>query len=228
MANIDKGRWTRQDRGVGRAVALLSLLGSLLLAGCLTDERRDSIRNDPLRGGGAPIKATGRDTATPSPTGTAATGNLSATPTSGAGSSASPAALASGSYSPLDPNRPLQIATPQTSQPPATNEWRGEGSFAEAHVERTEPVATARGASHTLGGFSGTSHITTYEQARTYLETRGVTWQRLETWGDSGEWKFSCRIPSPQNPYLSRAHEARAHEPIAAMRAVIDQIESER
>jgi hypothetical protein len=36
------------------------------------------------------------------------------------------------------------------------------------------------------------------------LRQRGATFQRLETWGDEGEWKFSCAIPNRQNPAIRR------------------------
>jgi len=54
----------------------------------------------------------------------------------------------------------------------------------------------------------------TYEGAQAQLTARGVTWQRLETWGDQGDWKFTCSIPNKQNPYISRTYEAEAHDPL--------------
>jgi hypothetical protein len=230
MARTQNGGRQGSGRSGVPGGGLLIVLGSLLVVGCLSDERRDGLRNDPLRGGAAPIRPTGRSNdgsgAPATPASGTAGGNLTATPTASSTSTGSPAALASGSYSsPLDPNRSLGISSPQPSQPATGNEWRGQGNVAETKPERAEPGPTARAS---LGGFGSSSHITTYEQAQAILAARGVTWQRLETWGDAGEWKFSCRIPNPQNPYLSRAHEARAHEPIAALRAVIEQIENER
>ena len=60
------------------------------------------------------------------------------------------------------------------------------------------------------------------------LRQRGATFQRLETWGDDGEWKFSCAIPNRQNPAIRRTYEARAGDPMVAVRAVIDQIDKEQ
>jgi hypothetical protein len=60
------------------------------------------------------------------------------------------------------------------------------------------------------------------------IRSRGATWVRLETWGDEGEWKFSCSIPNPANMHLRRTYEARAGDPVSAVRAVIEQMDSER
>jgi hypothetical protein len=65
--------------------------------------------------------------------------------------------------------------------------------------------------------------IMSYEQAQLVLQSHGVTWQRLETWGDKGQWKFSCSIPNKQNPAIARNFEARANAPIDAIKAVLDQ-----
>lgn len=86
-------------------------------------------------------------------------------------------------------------------------------------VSRRDP-AVAR-------GVMGSSRVASYEQAQALLAARGVKWQRLETWGDRGEWKFSCSIPNPHNPYISRTFEARAGDYLSAVRAVIDQMERE-
>ena len=74
-----------------------------------------------------------------------------------------------------------------------------------------------------MAGGQGTASMT-YEQAKAILTARGVTWQRLETWGDAGEWKFSCAIPNPQNPNIRRTYEATARDDLSALRAVIDQM----
>jgi hypothetical protein len=76
----------------------------------------------------------------------------------------------------------------------------------------------------------GTSAPDAYAQAQEMLRAHGVTWQRLETWGEGGEWKFSCSIPNPQNPSIRRNYEFRApgEYGLAAIRAVLEQIERER
>lgn len=75
---------------------------------------------------------------------------------------------------------------------------------------------------------AGGSGVTTYEQAQAILAARGVKWQRLETWGDSGEWKFTCSIPNRQNEFISRTYEGRADNYLAAVQAVLEQIQNER
>ncbi len=75
---------------------------------------------------------------------------------------------------------------------------------------------------------TGNSQVITYEQAQERLAARGVAWQRLETGGEQGEWKFSCSIPNRQNPNVSRTYEARACDFLTAIRAVLDQIDKEQ
>jgi hypothetical protein len=95
-------------------------------------------------------------------------------------------------------------------------------SPAPAPAAPAEPVAT-----HNIVLANG-GQITSYEQAQAQLAARGVSWQRLETWGDQGDWKFSCSIPNPQNRFISRTYEAQAHDYLSAMRAVLDQINKDR
>jgi hypothetical protein len=68
----------------------------------------------------------------------------------------------------------------------------------------------------------------TYEGAQAQLTARGVTWQRLESWGDQGDWKFTCSVPNKQNPYISRTYEAEAHDPLSAVRGVLDQLDHDQ
>lgn len=92
-------------------------------------------------------------------------------------------------------------------------------------AEPNNAVALApsiRGSSH-----STSSRIASYEQAQSYLASQGVTWQRLETWGDKGEWKFSCSIPNKQNQYISRNYEAKAPDYLAAIQAVVEQMQKD-
>lgn len=63
-----------------------------------------------------------------------------------------------------------------------------------------------------------------FEQTVAALNAHHVSWQRLETL-DSGGWKFSCSLPNPQNPGVSRTYTATAAEPVAAVRAVLEQID---
>jgi hypothetical protein len=54
-----------------------------------------------------------------------------------------------------------------------------------------------------------------------------VLWQRLEMTGDNAGWKYSCSLPNRQNPKLRRTYEAKAGDPVAAIRAVLDQLDKE-
>jgi hypothetical protein len=70
-----------------------------------------------------------------------------------------------------------------------------------------------------------------FEQAQLLLKQHGVTWQRLETWGDKGQWKFRCSIPNPSNPSVNRWFETTKplpSDPLTAVRAVIEQIQKEQ
>ncbi len=233
MARTEKCVARRQTGAWGRTILGLAVLGSLLLTGCLTEDPRMSRGGqhyDPLRGG-APVAPAGRESPPPGPLPPSpsaphgpATSSLTGTSTT------SPAALASGSFSPLDPSRSLQIGDvrPATAPPAGGGgEWKGQGDAAPApRPERPDPAVTpvtARGALASLGGSA--AHVTTFEQAQALLAARGVTWQSLQTWGDEGEWQFSCRIPKPQNPHIARRYEARARDPIAAVRAVLEEID---
>jgi hypothetical protein len=71
------------------------------------------------------------------------------------------------------------------------------------------------------------SRLASFEQAKAQLSARGISWYRLET-GESGAYKFSCSIPNPQNRMISRTHEAQAPSELAAIQAVLDQIDRER
>jgi hypothetical protein len=71
----------------------------------------------------------------------------------------------------------------------------------------------------------------TFEEAQQYLNQRGVIWQRLETWGDQGQWKFRCSVPLPGSTGLNRTYETEspgAADPITAIRTVIDKIEKDQ
>jgi len=58
------------------------------------------------------------------------------------------------------------------------------------------------------------------------LKARGVAWQRAEN--VAGGVKFSCIVPNPQNPQVSRAYEAIGPDYPAAVRAVLWEIDNKR
>jgi hypothetical protein len=141
--------------------------------------------------------------------------------------SASTAALAATS-APLDATHDLRIANP--APPPGSDPrrpadaptWQGQTASNTAPPAPPAP-AVAPGPAPSIVSVAS-AQVTTYEQAQAALAARGVSWQRLETWGDRGDWKFSCSIPNPQNRYISRTYEAQAHDYLSAIRAVLDQI----
>ncbi len=67
-----------------------------------------------------------------------------------------------------------------------------------------------------------------YAQLQEALRARHVATQRLETWGDAGDWHFWCRVPQADNPNIGRVYEARAvgENGMAAIRAVIEEIDA--
>jgi hypothetical protein len=71
----------------------------------------------------------------------------------------------------------------------------------------------------------------TFEQVQQYLKQRGVVWQRLETWGDQGQWKFQCSLPIPGSTNMNRTYVTDTPlptDPLTAVRAVLDKIEKDQ
>lgn len=203
----------------------------MLLAGCASDNRKVS---DPLLGGpplaAAPPAALGR----PTPTGsTPVTPAPTAPSPLATGAKSSTAALAAGSSRPLDPTRELRIDNVTPVGRPALPLSRDPQGSAGATVSR-DPQSFSRDPQGSAGatlqppvGQPGaaapiplTSRLATYEQAQFLLQARQIKWQRLEMIGQGGEWKFSCSASS-------RTYEARAATYLAAMQAVLDQMDRE-
>lgn len=111
------------------------------------------------------------------------------------------------------PAMPTTHTAPPTAHPTAVNPV----------VPPPVPTTTAHAAARSPNG----SRVLNYEEAQAALASRGVNWQRLETWGDKGEWKFSCSIPNKKNAFISRNYEARSPDYLSAIRAVMDQIDRE-
>lgn len=228
----------RSNGGTTRRLRTLlgtsSLLG-LLAVGCAGD--RPGAANDPLLGG---------PSARPSPTGTL-TSTAPANPVAPAApvpsSPTSNAALAGSKPRVLDSANDLRIGEPgrsQYTQEPASGAVLSRPVPVNAPTPSSTPTfgpsssaspssgpsaflpSSARASSHAPG-----AHIGSYEQAQAFLASHGVTWQRLETWGDKGEWKFTCSVPNKQNQFISRNYEAKAHDYLAAIQAVIEQMEKD-
>ncbi len=169
-----------------------------------------------LAGGGAPppVADTSRNnlrindgSSTPS-AGTA--GSATAWPLTGAAAGSTGGWPATGSGSP--PGTALQAPEPS-----------GAGRLAPVAASPTVPFKLAASSGPAAPGDG-------YQQLQEMLRVRGVSWQRLETWGDAGEWKFRCSVPDPQKPGTGHNYEARAagENGLAAIRAVLDQIDRDR
>jgi hypothetical protein len=195
---------------VGTCAGFLSM--TLLVCGC---NGVNKTQGDPLFGGVKPQ---------PGLTGAA---NSPVPPLPGPTSTASTAALASVNPRPIDGSHDLRITDPAGST--AAVGGQGLGTQLQQPVMGAPPTATFAPVSRqgqTLAS-PGSSNLS-YEEAQARLRALGVTWQRLETWGDQGDWKFTCSIPNRQNPYISRTYEAEAHDPLSALHGVLDQLEHDQ
>jgi hypothetical protein len=151
-------------------------------------------------------------------------------PLPGPTSTGSTAALASVNPRPVDATHDLRLTDPMPNtmgpapgpgtqlQPPTT------GFVPASRQPNPTPGADATGRPNAP---LATGSMT-YEEAQARLTARGVTWQRLESWGDKGDWKFTCSIPNRQNQYISRTYEAEAHDPLSAVRGVLDQLDHDQ
>lgn len=188
----------------------LLCLGSLGVAGCTGDLANAGV--DPLLGPSAAARPAAQ-AAGPAP------GSVTPLPRLPAPSSlTSNAALASGAPTVPDSGQDLRIAD-------AYRKPEAPASPGGTVLRRPEPVFQPAGLAAPAAPVAA---LGTFEQAQAALTARGVTWQRLETLADAGEWKFSCSVPNRQNPAVNRTYEARARDALSAIQAVIDQIDRER
>jgi len=190
------------------------VLMSLLAGGCNSVNKP---QGDPLFGGVKPQ---------PGLTGAA---NSPVPPLPGPTSTASTAALASVNPRPLDGSHDLRIPDPAGSAPAVGGQ--GVGTQLQQPVmgaPATFAPVSRQGQAVTNPGATAVSANLGYEEAQARLRALGVTWQRLETWGDQGDWKFTCSIPNRQNPYISRTYEAEAHDPLSTLHGVLEQIEHDQ
>jgi hypothetical protein len=223
------------------AVGFMTL--ALMTSGCSNSLRKP--QGDPLFGN---VK--------PQPGLNAADATNPVPPLPGPTSTGSTAALASVNPRPIDGTHDLRIPD-STLAGNANPAWNGAGSIGTAPpiTVPTSPVANGMASPVALApggqlqqpttGFAPVSRMQsgttpgadatrlaggnlTYEGAQAQLTARGVTWQRLESWGDQGDWKFTCSIPNKQNPYISRTYEAEAHDPLSAVRGVLDQLDHDQ
>jgi hypothetical protein len=206
----------------------------LLFAGCAHPGGGGGF--DPLVGG-TPLPRTGTGSGG-SATAVASQGNgaTGPAPLPVPSTTTSPAALAAGTNNPsLDPSRDLRIGTGAATPVANTDPWRGSAGATLRQPEpapegqpRTDAVPVIGGGQPAVTLTSTSGAADEYRQLQGQLQARGVTWQRLETWGANGEWKFSCSIPNPQNPNVRRTYEAIAQSDVAALRAALERIDSDR
>jgi hypothetical protein len=199
----------------------------LFVAGC-QDLNRGGSRatpvTDPLLGGPAL-----RASVPPAPPPTATAGAVPPLPAPALGSSN--AALAAGTPRPSDPSRELRIAGP------SSDGWSKQGQPAPGPagsvvLGRPEQPATLASGQNALAATAPVSRnsvqITTREQGEAAVVARGALWNRLDQDPDTGVWRFRCSMPSPQDPRLHRTYDAKASDPISAIRLVIAQIDQDR
>lgn len=145
---------------------------------------------DPLLGGGIPLnRLPAQNTAL---AGNFNNNNVPNLPSPS--SSTSPAALATGNFSTLDPTR--SNVTPV-------------GATANAGVGATNSQ------------FGSAEEFRALMQQ---LSTRGLSWQRLDYSPQTGDWKFYCAVKDPMQNGATRNFETTAKTDVAALKAVLEEI----
>src|SRR5262249_22667835 len=136
------------------------------------------------------------------------------------------AALAAGQPKPLDPTHDLRIGSGPNAVPTG---WQGNGGSG-AVLERPQQLPEPGSGKELFatGNAVPAPPITSYEKTQAGLAARGVKWQRLEHIAASNEWRFTCSLPSRQNPNVNRTYEASAGDHIAAIQHVLDKIQAEQ
>ena len=178
----------------GRAFRfVVEMAACAAFTGCAADQRNPA--NDPLLGGrSAPPGTIAGGPATPPPVPAATAIPPSSFPSS-------TAALASGP-APLDRSTPACVIGTEPAPVPNNPAGSGWGLPAQPVLQTPEPAAGSMARSRINPPIPPPITAGSYEQAQQVLRGRGVTWQRLETWGDKGEWKFTCVSPTRRTPPL--------------------------
>ena len=109
-------------------------------------------------------------------------------------SSTSPAALATGNFSTLDPTR--------------------------SNVTPVNATANA-GVGAANSQFGSPEEFRSLMQQ---LSTRGLAWQRLDYSPQTGDWKFYCAVKDPTQNGVTRNFETTAKTDVAALKAVLEEI----
>jgi hypothetical protein len=255
MNPVDWSRRRKLRPGVRRATLLLSAAVWLVLSGC--DNNYALRQGDPFVGirpanPGSPTPAATGSSGVAA-TQTASTGT---TALPGTHTMTSPAALAGGNLpAPENPRGDLRmdVAPVVPASLPGGAAARGAAPSG-VQVGGPEPVpeTTSRIAPLAAAGGGGVQPVgavtpgmptpaasvslstpvsnMSFEEAQKYLKQRGVIWQRLETWGDQGQWKFQCSLPIPGSPHINRTYvtDPLPNDPLTAVRIVLDKIEKDQ
>jgi hypothetical protein len=205
------GRWSHLSR-------LLTLSTMLGLCGCLGNSPR-AVDDDPIFGGSGSIPLNAPTT--PGARGSAAGGG---TAESGAPllpparTPSAPAALASGAVGVgLTPQQPASDAAVTLGGPRSADST--------SRLVPTPAPGTVLPVAATSVPVAAEG---SYEQLQEMLLARGVSWQQLKTGSGKDEWVFSCAVPLRNN--MEQRYDGRAvgRGGLAAIRAVIEQIDKER
>jgi hypothetical protein len=189
---------------------------SFVVAGCAPD---DFGANDPLLG-----------SAPPRPPGAAIAAGPVAMPTTGVpplpqtSPSGTPAALASGGRGPLDPSRPeLRIG----SDAPAPA-WSATGVALQPPQPANGGPAPLQPKPAADVQLTSNGTATTYEQLKAQLLARGASVITFTTNAQTGETTLTCLAPVSGKPNEHQRYDAKARDEMAAMRAVLDQMDRKR
>ena len=148
---------------------------------------------DPLLGGGIPLnRLPAQNTALAGNFNNPNNNNVPNLPSPS--SSTSPAALATGNFSNLDPTR--------------------------SNVTPVGATASA-GVGATNSQFGSAEEFRALMQQ---LSTRGLAWQRLDYSPQTGDWKFYCAVKDPTQNGATRNFETTAKTDVAALKAVLEEI----
>lgn len=202
--------------GVVTAVCWLSPFG------CANSRGTKPPQNDPLLGGAPPVQPGAVPPVAPS-----AIPAAPARSTTPPRSTTSNAALAPGGPRYLDSERDLRLgdAPGWSGQPVSLPDGRG-AVLRPPETGMGQPASRDVMQTPQIGLVGGVRPIgLTYEQLQARLAACGILWQKLEQNSETGEWQFSVAVPNRQNPNLRRIHRATAATDVAAMQAVLQEIE---
>lgn len=213
------------------------IAGLVFFAGCQSTKSGGRSGGDPLFGATAPPIP-----ATPLASNPAASAGTLGRPTSNSEplaqpSIASPAVLASGSYSPLPGGQDLRIGAPPPNSGnrilPRNQTPSGVMAVITADPNHGRPRDAVSGvvpldaAGNHSGSTSSTGQLGGLEQTLNAIAAFNPKWHKLENAG-AGSWRFSCSIPDRNEPSKSRTYEGEGVTAMTAVQGVLDRIGSDR